>query len=530
MKYLRKLAAFATAMTLAFSLALTAMAAGPAQNTITIKNSIAGHTYTAWQIFSGTYEENSGKLSDIEWGAGVSDPAALLAALKALPSSPYTACTTAQDVAQVLKNFGDDSAEIDTFAGVAGSYLGTPAGTSVQSGSGSIFFYTITVQGDGYYFVKDTGGLSETEPDAATKYMLQVCGSVSVNAKAEVPTLDKFIVNADSANGSDGKGTAQDVGSEVKFKLTGAVPKMDGYDTYTYIVHDTLSNGLTFRNNVAVTINGAAYNDFTVAVSGQSFTVTFGTTAHPFTEQKTNAGKPIVITYSATLNEGALQTDKETNKVHLEFSNDPQGSTTDCTPERIVHVYDFDIVIDKYTEDLQCGERLAGAKFVLYKKDQNDTKLYYYYDTAAHTVHWNALATGETLEKVLADDYAGTTKVTEVTTDSKGAARFRGIDSGSYFLHETQAPAGYNLLKDDKAVTITAQYKQDGTLFKTSAKSRDCGQYEQTQPIENKAGTLLPSTGGRGTTAMTTAGTALLLVGGALLLARKRRREQAPRA
>ena len=95
--------------------------------------------------------------------------------------------------------------------------------------------------------------------------------NVSIAAKAEVPDIDKVIVNADSANGGDGKGTAQDVGSVVQFKVTSKVPAMDGYDTYTYIVNDTMSDGLTAvdgdadgKIDVTITIGGTSYTDFTV--------------------------------------------------------------------------------------------------------------------------------------------------------------------------------------------------------------------------------------------------------------------------
>ena len=308
----------------------TVFADDAATHTITISNTQSGHTYDAYQVFKGntrTVEADGMQttvLTDIAWGNGV-DGTALLVELTTLDA--YKDCDSAEAVADVLKGFKDKSSELDAFAKIVGKHLGTVAGTSTESASP----YTINVIGDGYYLVKDR---SVSENQTATKYILEVLNDVQVAAKADLPTIDKVIVNADSNNGSDGKGTAQDVGSNVQFKLTSTVPSMDGYDSYTYTVKDTLSDGLTFKeNSVVIKIKDTAANtevtlvkdtDYTVSASGQTFTIDFP----GFISQKSKAGQTIEITYSATLNEKALSRDEETNTVHLEYSNDPNDSSS----------------------------------------------------------------------------------------------------------------------------------------------------------------------------------------------------------
>lgn len=293
---------------------------------------------------------------------------------------------------------------------------------------------------------------------------------------------------------------------------------MDGYTSYTYVVHDTLSDGLTFNNDVAVTIGGTTYTNFTVAQDGQSFTITF----NDFINQKANAGKDIVITYSAKINEKALNRDDETNTVHLEYSNNPyDGSSTGTTPDEVVYVYDFDIVIDKYTGDEADGTRLAGAMFVL----KNAEGKYYHWNAVTKAVEWVSVdAEPDTLNKSAEEIKAAWEQlgVTVATTDASGAARFSGLDVGSYSLKEIAAPAGYNLLKEEVTVTITASYNEDGTLKESSAASTDNGQYFQTEKIQNNAGTELPSTGGTGTTIFYILGSLLVVVAGVLLVTRKR--------
>ena len=508
MKRIKKLLGFFCAFALILGMnVIPASAANTNKHTITITNEKSGHTYTAYQVLAG--DISAGKLTNITWGSGV-DGAATLTALKALESSPYTSCTSAEDVSDVLDGFNDDSVQLDAFAKVVGAHLSTAAGTSTETKGETSSTYKINVTGDGYYFVKDTGALGTD--DAATKYILKVVGDVTVAAKAETPTIDKVIVNADSANGGEGKGTAQDVGSVVDFKLTSKVPAMDGYDTYTYIVNDTMSAGLTFNNDVAVTIGGTTYNDFTVKQDEQSFTITFNN----FINQNNNAGKDIVITYSSTINENALSTKVETNTVNLEYSNNPYNDTIKGkTPDKVVYVYDFDIVIEKYTVNETTETHLSGAKFVLYKT-VDSKNLYYFYNETTDKVEWVTLA-----DDAVAAAITNKT-ITEVTTDSNGAAKFQGLDTGTYYLHETEAPAGYNLLKGDVTVDITATYGDNGQITSSSATSTDNGQYQQTQKIENKAGATLPSTGGMGTTLFYVAGAGLVLVAVVLLITRKR--------
>ncbi len=526
MKTVKRALALVLALTLLLAMSATVFAGDAATHIITISNTQSGHTYDAYQVFKGNTRTvgadgtQTTVLTDIAWGNGV-DGTALLDELKTLDA--YKDCASAEAVADVLKGFKAKSSELDAFAKIVGRHLRTVAGTSTESASP----YTINVTGDGYYLVKDR---SVSENQTATKYILEVLNDVQVAAKADLPTIDKVIVNADSNNGSDGKGTAQDVGSDVQFKLTSTVPSMDGYDSYTYTVKDTLSDGLTFKeNSVVIKIKNTAANtevtlvkdtDYTVSASGQMFTIDFTN----FISQKSKAGQPIEITYSATLNEKALSRDEETNTVHLEYSNDPNDSSSKGnTPDKTVYVYDFDIVVDKYTNN---GEKkLADAKFVL-KKAGGTGDVYYHWDDATKTVGWVTVANAADLKTVDAWEKAG---VTVAVTDSNGKTTFKGLDSGKYALVEIDAPNGYNLLKGPVDVEITVKYDaKTGKLETTSATAADNnGQYSQTESVENKSGAELPSTGGIGTTVFYVLGGLLVVCAGVLLITKRRMNKNA---
>ena len=196
MKRIKKLLGFFCAFALILGMNVIPASANTNPHTITITNEKSGHTYTAYQVLAG--DISAGKLTNITWGSGV-DGESILTALKTPENGPYESCNSAEDVADKLATFENDSDQLDTFAKVVGAHLKTEAGTSTETKGATSSTYTINVTGDGYYFVKDSGTIGAD--DAATKYILKVVGDVTVAAKAETPTIDKVIVNADSANG-----------------------------------------------------------------------------------------------------------------------------------------------------------------------------------------------------------------------------------------------------------------------------------------------------------------------------------------
>ena len=92
----------------------------------------------------------------------------------------------------------------------------------------------------------------------------------------------------------------------------------------------------------------------------------------------------------------------------------------------------------------------------------------------------------------------------------------KGLDAGTYHLREVKAPDGYNKLKDDKEFTIERQMNDtDSSMSYTKV----------TVKVDNLSGTILPSTGGMGTTIFYVLG-GILAVGAAVLLVTKKRMER----
>ena len=96
-----------------------------------------------------------------------------------------------------------------------------------------------------------------------------------------------------------------------------------------------------------------------------------------------------------------------------------------------------------------------------------------------------------------------------MTTDENGEAKFEGLEDGTYELIEVVAPAGYNLLTAPVEATVSGSDTDTTTL-------------SVSKTIENNSGTVLPSTGGIGTTIFYVVGSILVVAAGVLLITKKR--------
>ena len=105
-------------------------------------------------------------------------------------------------------------------------------------------------------------------------------------------------------------------------------------------------------------------------------------------------------------------------------------------------------------------------------------------------------------------------------TPSLGKITIKGLAEGKYYLTEVEAPKGYNKLNKDIEIEINSsgaiEYKERDSIGAGSVT-----QFDEFIKIENKTGTVLPSTGGVGTTMMYIVGAALLIGSGVLLITKK---------
>ena len=217
-----------------------------------------------------------------------------------------------------------------------------------------------------------------------------------------------------------------------------------------------------------------------------------------------------MVKYKATLNENAVTQYDNVNETWLDYGDGRTSNHGKAT------IKTFRIPVFKYYKSNATATEtpLAGAKFKLSTKSNadlnNDTDfLKFVYDSTDTTYGSGAY------RKALDSD---ATTTIEVESDDKGYATFKGLQAGDYYLYETEAPKGFNKLTKPIRIII----HETGILY--FGKLGDTPQYVRpTLPvkIENKTGTVLPSTGGMGTTMMYIVGVALLIGSGVLLITKK---------
>mgnify|MGYP002544025366 CR=1 FL=1 len=344
----------------------------------------------------------------------------------------------------------------------------------------------------GYYLVESSVGalcsLDTTNPN------------ITIQEKNGVPSVDKTITSG-GVLATDYKSNSVNIGDTITFQTTIHVQK----GAKSYVLTDKMSDGLKLKDKYSEVFTSAlhveARNDdgsindvleegthYDLTKTSNGFIISF---RESYLKTHENEKYQITVTYAATLTEAAVIGGAgNTNETYLKY-----GVSSESTPSTTT-TYTFGIPVFKYTGTEK--KALAGAKFKLYTdaqcKDENVIKV---------KVNGTNYIVGETDGN------------NNVMTSGTEVFYINGLKAGTYYLKEIEAPKGYNKLANAIKVEITndgkVKVEENGALT-------DVTQVD----VENKTGTVLPSTGGMGTTMIYLVGAVLVLGSGVVLVTKRR--------
>ena len=476
--------------TIMMVLATTNMVFATGTGSITINNAIKDQTYNIYKIMeleSYNGDNYAYKLSDTNWIDFIKN------------TDRQQTIQIIDETNGIVKWIADKTdSTVQGFAKKALDYAKTknlPATETIVATSTTVTFDFLEL---GYYLVDSSAGalcnLTTTNDDA------------TIEEKNSAPTVIK---NVSTSGGFYSDEATYNIGAPFSTRITITV----GKGAQNYVLHDKADPGLTIDissisvsyKNITQPNNNTFYKVVTTGLEGTdpcNFHIEF------LNYSRLTEGDTINVYYTMHLNKDAnLYYYNNYNKAWLTY-----GDGNVSTTESKVNVQTFQFQIFKYYDVAGTETPLAGVKFKLTDKNGDVIKLIKSQDEDI-TVAGKYL-TYRPLDK---NETGG---VGEFVTPSLGKITIKGLAAGKYYLTEIEAPKGYNKLNKDIEIEINSggaiEYKERDSMGPSSVVS-----FDEFIKIENKTGTVLPSTGGVGTTMMYIVGAVLLIGSGVILITKK---------
>lgn len=498
----------------------------PQDGSITINNAEKGHTYTIYRILaldSYSYEDTeantekkgnySYSLIGNNWDTFIKDNAGANGFFT-ITDDKYVTFNDGKSVEELAKK------AIEYANNTANNI--TDNGHDTKNGEEDVKFENLPL---GYYLIDSSMGalcsLDTTNRNA------------TVIEKNEKPVIKKYI-NTEPIHSSIASGEylkkecTSTIGDAVNFLVT--IDNLKGSDNF--VVEDTLDKGFKYTatdnfENFKPTIMAFKKNGETVTdIDQQGFTLKTDFTLEQDTSTsekrfkikftvdgcnklRTLTGYQLRISYNLYM--GNKTEFKNTNSVLLKYGD------SQSTEKEYAYVFALNIPVFKCKSDETTG--LSDAKFSLYNKleDANSNSNPIYFVKKVESTYRVADA-GDTK----AEGEAWHT----ITTEASGNFTLFGLKEGTYYLKEVEAPKGYNKLTEPITVevkpTVDSTTKLIGGQTINYTYKTDTKQNVDKVVVVNNTGSLLPSTGGMGTTLIYLVGGALVLGSGFVLANKKR--------
>lgn len=474
--------------------------AKPTTGTIKVTNAKAGETYKIYKILSlESYDEKEGAYSYVKtgdkWDGFVES------------STDYLKVNNDGYVTFVADKSNPTGARELALKAIDYAHKNDiPATATKEASDGRDTDVTVEFNNLpwGYYLVESSVGtacsIDTSHPD------------VTIKDKHEGPNIDKKILDGTGMSGvitDNGKKNSVNIGDVVAFEVTIFVKP----NAKKYVLHDVMDEHFLFAgslNDIHATLSqdsnpstnnpGLGINtDYilnTNPADGCTFEVSFTDAFYKKYEEKINSGNlnKITLTYIAQVKDNAPINTAMPNKAHLTYGEHSQ------TGEVETNTYTWGIPVFKYTGN---DEALANAKFII-STDKNPTE-------------------ENTLKFINEGDkyrYTSTGGNIELVSSEKGMININGLQSGTYYLKETKAPDGYNTLKDPIKIVVEGDAATGKPVIKVDTNGN--ATVVEKVKVQNNKGSLLPSTGGMGTTLIYVVGSILVLASGMVLFNKRK--------
>lgn len=337
--------------------------------------------------------------------------------------------------------------------------------------------------------------------------------------KHEVPSVEKKVMDTNDTNNTGDAATGwqdsadYDIGDSIPYQITATLRDLDDFTSYYLEFVDTMEH-LTFKpDTICITIDGADKTaDFAINFNEETkeLRIKCENVKPLLSDTDDNGSNQVVVYYEATLDEDAIIGHLgNPNEVYLIYSRSTGSADKGITPTDKVTVFTYQVVINKIKED---NHPLTGAAFELLKKN-----------STGEFVSLGVVGASKVDDEYVIDD------------DSNTMFRWTGIDDGTYKLVEVVTPIGYNTIEpiefevavthdhhseDPKIIKAVCDYEGFSASNASWYDQEIAGQFEAN--IVNRAGVLLPETGGMGTTVFYLIGCVFVIGAGAILTSRKR--------
>lgn len=464
----------------------------------TIANNIQGGAFTADKGVDMTVGTTADKDGHVSATASVEPGLYMVLATDPTGVTVYNPAVVAVNITDVNKN--------------------TAAGGSVDM---TRFFTTANGTTDSNVYLKSSDSGLDKKITGSTKAAVEAEGDAT-GKKAPVGNYGDTIA----------------VGDTQHFKLDGmTIPSFSAdYTNPKYIITDTIDTAFDQYTNLVVKVGGKAVTasdtTYTITANGNGFIITFAEGYLKSLRGLDNTARACEVSYDAVLNSTAgLNFAENHNRAEIKYSNSPTAKDSFNTIDKDVYTYTFGI--DAALDGENAGEKITyefnkvTGKHKTFANQKFDAPL----AGATFTLYSDEACTKVAKTALQSDGTA--------ISDADGHITFSGLDEGTYYLKETQAPAGYALADQTYKFVIKANLGADGIMtdysVKTSYKDAThpdwtdaaAASYKSTATKEKDGSVTnkitrtdapiaivdskfqnLPSTGGRGTVALTLVATA----------------------